>query len=256
MTKLLFHQYSYGSDNYGVLIHDPNSKKTACVDVGDSAKAIRALEDKNWSLTEIWITHHHPDHTDGLLELKTKTGAFVYGPKLVSHHIEGLDLELTQDDKFIFADQSVEIIHTPGHTIDMINFYLPSHNTLFSGDTLFALGCGRLFEGTPYMMWESLQKLMKLPEQTTIYCSHEYTLANARFSLSIDPSNELLKDRVKAIEALRKANISTIPTNLKIELDTNPFLRVSDTIIRENLNMKNKSNAEVFEEIRKLKDNF
>jgi hydroxyacylglutathione hydrolase len=105
-------------------------------------------------------------------------------------------------------------------------------------------------------MWESLQKLMKLPEQTTIYCSHEYTLANARFSLSIDPSNELLKDRVKAIEALRKANISTIPTNLKIELDTNPFLRVSDTIIRENLNMKNKSNAEVFEEIRRLKDNF
>ena len=256
MTKFLFHQYPYGSDNYGVLIHDPSSKKTACVDVGDVSKAVKALEEKNWSLTEIWITHHHSDHTDGLQELKTKTGAFVYGPKLVSQHIEGLDFELTQDDKFIFADQSVEIIHTPGHTIDMINFYLPSHNTLFSGDTLFALGCGRLFEGTPYMMWESLQKLMKLPEKTTIYCSHEYTLGNAHFSLSIDPSNILLQNRVKTIEALRKANIPTIPTNLKVELDTNPFLRASDPIIKKNLNMKDKSNAEVFEKIRKLKDNF
>jgi hydroxyacylglutathione hydrolase len=256
MTKLLFHQYPYGSDNYGVLVHDPQSKATACVDVGDASKAIKALEEKNWSLTEIWITHHHPDHTDGLQELKMKTGAFVYGPKLVSQHIEGLDLELTQDDQFIFADQTVKIIHTPGHTTDMINFYLPSHTTLFSGDTLFALGCGRLFEGTPYMMWKSLQKLMELPEQTTIYCSHEYTLANAHFSLSIDPSNSLLKDRVKSIESLRKANIPTIPTKLKVELDTNPFLRASDRIIRENLNMKNSSDAEVFEKIRTLKDTF
>ena len=256
MKKLLFHQYEYGSDNYGVLIHDPESKATACVDVGDAPKAIGALEEKKWSLTDIWITHHHPDHTDGLKELKMKTGAFVYGPKIVSQHIEGLDIQLTQDDQFVFAKQIVKIIHTPGHTTDMINFYLPSQNILFSGDTLFALGCGRLFEGTPFMMWESLQKLMRLPEKTIVYCSHEYTLANAYFSLSIDPSNELLKDRVKSIESLRKANIPTIPTELKVELDTNPFLRAANAQIRKNLNMQNNSDAEVFEKIRTLKDNF
>ena len=138
----------------------------------------------------------------------------------------------------------------------MINFYLPNQNTLFSGDTLFALGCGRIFEGNPPMMWESLQKLMALPEETIIYCSHEYTLANAYFSISVDPTNQELKDRIKIIEGLRNKGLPTIPTKLGLELKTNPFLRVSNLEIRKNLNMIKETDSEVFEKIRLLKDNF
>ena len=138
----------------------------------------------------------------------------------------------------------------------MINFYLPNQNTLFSGDTLFALGCGRIFEGNPLMMWESLQKLMALPEETIIYCSHEYTLANAYFSISVDPTNQELKDRIKIIEGLRNKGLPTIPTKLGLELKTNPFLRVSNLEIRKNLNMIKETDSEVFEKIRLLKDNF
>ena len=138
----------------------------------------------------------------------------------------------------------------------MINFYLPNQNTLFSGDTLFALGCGRIFEGNPLMMWESLQKLMALPEETIIYCSHEYTLSNAYFSISVDPTNQELKDRIKIIEGLRNKGLPTIPTKLGLELKTNPFLRVSNLEIRKNLNMIKETDSEVFEKIRLLKDNF
>ena len=256
MSNFLFYQYSYGSDNYGVLVHDPLSSKTACIDVGDANKALNELKNQNLKLDEIWITHHHGDHTEGLLELKQETGAFVYGPKQISQSINGLDKELTQGDEFTFSDQKVKVIHTPGHTTDMINFYLPNQNTLFSGDTLFALGCGRIFEGNPPMMWESLQKLMALPEETIIYCSHEYTLANAYFSISVDPTNQELKDRVKIIEGLRNKGLPTIPTKLGLELKTNPFLRVSNLEIRKNLNMIKETDSEVFEKIRLLKDNF
>ena len=256
MSNFLFYQYSYGSDNYGVLVHDPLSSKTACIDVGDANKALNELKNQNLKLDEIWITHHHGDHTAGLLKLKQETGAFVYGPKQISQSINGLDKELTQGDEFTFSDQKVKVIHTPGHTTDMINFYLPNQNTLFSGDTLFALGCGRIFEGNPLMMWESLQKLMALPEETTIYCSHEYTLANAYFSISVDPTNQALKDRVKIIEDLRNKGLPTIPTKLGLELKTNPFLRASNLEIRKNLNMIKETDSEVFEKIRLMKDNF
>ena len=256
MSNFLFYQYSYGSDNYGVLVHDPLSSKTACIDVGDANKALNELKNQNLKLDEIWITHHHGDHTEGLLKLKQETGAFVYGPKQISQSINGLDKELTQGDEFTFSDQKVKVIHTPGHTTDMINFYLPNQNTLFSGDTLFALGCGRIFEGNPPMMWESLQKLMALPEETIIYCSHEYTLANAYFSISVDPTNQELKDRVKIIEGLRNKGLPTIPTKLGLELKTIPFLRVSNLEIRKNLNMIKERDSEVFEKFRLLKDNF
>ncbi len=256
MTAFLYHQYNYGFDNYGVLIHDPKSLKTACVDVGDSEKALSELKNKNWTLDEIWITHHHGDHTDGLLDLKQKTGAFVYGPRQKSQIIRGLDKELSDGDEFIFSNQTVRVIHTPGHTIDMVNFYLPDQNTLFSGDTLFALGCGRIFEGNAAMMWESLKKLIILPEETIIYCSHEYTLANAEFSISIDPKNKALQERVKAIKDLRNMDLPTIPTNMGLELKTNPFLRASDPKIRQQLDMVKEPDTKVFEKVRLLKDNF
>ncbi|MFY0691487.1 MAG: hydroxyacylglutathione hydrolase [Paracoccaceae bacterium] len=247
-----YFQFPYGSDNYAVLVHDPASGATACVDAGDASAVLSALESTGWTLSELWITHHHGDHTAGLAEVKAATGAKVLGPE----GIAGVDQVLKGGDSFTFAGQSVELLHTPGHTLDMLNFHIPSQAVVFTGDTLFVMGCGRVFEGTPDMMWESLQKLMALPPETTIYCSHEYTAANAKFALSIDGSNAALQARAAEITALRAKGEPTVPTRLSTELETNPFLRPMDPTIRQTLNMTAASDAEVFAEIRHRKDVF
>ncbi len=249
---LQFHQFAYNSDNYGVLIHEPESGETACIDAGDSAEYQAALNRTGWSLSEIWVTHHHWDHVDGLKKLKASTRASVRGPE----GVDGVDDVLKDGDKFMFAGHVVEVLHTPGHTLDMINFHIPSQHTVFTGDTLFSLGCGRVFEGNPKMMWKSLQKLMVLPKDTLVYSSHEYTLSNAQFALSVDPDNADLKSRAADIEAKRKANAPTVPSMLGDELATNPFLRAADPAIRAHLGMAEATDAEVFAEIRQRKDNF
>lgn len=249
---LQFHQFAYNSDNYGVLVHEPDSGETACVDAGDSAEYQAALNRTGWSLTEIWLTHHHWDHTDGLKKLKAATGASVKGPE----GIAGVDETLADGDKFTFAGHVVEVIHTPGHTLDMINFHIPSQRTVFTGDTLFSLGCGRIFEGDAEMMWNSLQKLSALPGDTVIYSAHEYTLSNAQFALSVDPDNDALKTRAADVETKRKANAPTVPSLLADEWATNPFLRATDPAIRVHLGLTEASDEEVFAEIRRLKDNF
>lgn len=249
---LKFHQFAYNSDNYGVLIHDPATAQTACVDAGDAGAVFDALRDTGCSLSELWITHHHWDHTDGLAELKTQTGCRVIGPE----GIKGVDQVVRGGDSFAFAGHTVELIHTPGHTLDMLNFYIPEVRAVFTGDTLFVMGCGRLFEGGGPMMWASLQKLMALPPDTVVYCAHEYTLASAAFALSIDPDNAALQAQVARVKALRDKDAPTVPTDMATELATNPFLRPSDKSIRENLGLQNATDAEVFTEIRARKDSF
>ena len=256
MAAFQFYQFSYNTDNYGVLIHDPATGQTACVDAGDAAAYETALAAKGWSLTQIWITHHHADHTAGLMKLKETTGAKVFGPAPTHSPISGLDENLKEGDRFVFGGTEVQVLETPGHTLDMLNFYVAEQGVVFTGDTLFALGCGRLFEGSPAQMWGSLDKLMALPDETVVYCSHEYTKANADFALSIDPGNAALVERAGEIAKLRAANKPTVPTTIGLERATNPFVRPQDTAIRSLLDLESASNEDVFAEIRRRKDNF
>ncbi|MAR20293.1 MAG: hydroxyacylglutathione hydrolase, partial [Rhodobacteraceae bacterium] len=216
--KFQYHQFKYGSDNYGVLVHDTKTKETVAVDAGNSTGYLNALKEMGWSLTQIWITHHHGDHTDGLSDLKKQTGAKVFGPK----SIEYVDVGLSEGDQFEFSGEHVRVLETPGHTLDMLNFYLKSEETIFTGDTLFVMGCGRLFEGSAEQMYNSISKLLELPRETIVYCSHEYTLANAEFALSVDPENIELINRYKSVEVTLKNGLPTVPTTIKRELQTNP----------------------------------
>ena len=250
------HQFPYGDDNYGVLLHCHNSGETAMVDAGDADAGEQALARTGWSLSQIWITHHHGDHTAGLAALKAAHNAQVIGPATGGKPVAGVDQQVDDGGHFTFASREVRVLTTPGHTLDMTNFYLPSEKLVFTGDTLFAMGCGRLFEGDAPMMWASLNKLMALPDDTTIYCSHEYTVANAAFALSLNPKNKILQQRKIEVEALAKSKIPTVPTNLSLEKMTNPFLRANDSDIREELNMLHATSEAVFSEIRKRKDNF
>lgn len=240
--SLEFHQFCYRSDNYGVLIHDPASGETACVDVGSEGATaeLAALAQTGWKLTQIWITHHHGDHTAGLEALKAATGAQVYGPD--NAKITGIDTTLGDGDNFSFAGQQVQVIHTPGHTLDMLNYHLPQAKVVFTGDTLFALGCGRVFEGDIAMMHNSLEKLKGLPDETVVYCSHEYTQANAKFCLSFVSDNEALANRAELIDQLRAAGEATVPTTIGLERATNPFF-YADSV-------------EAFTEVRSAKDKF
>jgi len=249
--RLAIHQFGYNDDNYGVLLHDSERGETAIVDAGDATAAKAALVESGWSLTQIWITHHHGDHTAGLAELAVD-GVEVFGPC----GVDNVDTILADGDSFAFAGRAVEVIATPGHTLDMLNFYLPFEKLAFTGDTLFAMGCGRLFEGNAPMMWKSLEKLMALPDDTVVYCAHEYTAANAQFALSVDPGNEALQRRAAAVDDLRAAGQPTVPTMIALEKATNPFLRVGDPAIRAHLGMEAASDAAVFGEIRARKDSF
>ncbi|MGI9350094.1 MAG: hydroxyacylglutathione hydrolase, partial [Rhizobiaceae bacterium] len=227
----------------------------ASIDAPDADAVRTALSEKSWHLTHILVTHHHWDHTQGIADLKSETGCNVIGPKSEASKISTLDEMVSDGDSFEFGGDSVNVISTPGHTLGMVNFHFTGNGVVFTGDTLFALGCGRIFEGDSQMMWDSLTKLMKLPPETTVYCGHEYTQANADFSLTIDPNNQKLVDRAGEIAKLRATGKPTLPTTIGMELETNPFLRASDAGIRKNLCMENASDADVFTEIRHRKDN-
>ena len=256
MSDLEIHQFPCLSDNYGVLIHDPLSGQTAAIDAGDADALLAQLALKGWTLSDLWITHHHWDHTQGLADVKKQTGCTVTGPRDQSTPIADLDNLVGDGDVFEFAGHAVNVFQTPGHTTDMINFHLPSQKVILTGDTLFALGCGRIFEGTAPMMWDSLSKFFELPGDTQIYCGHEYTEANARFALSVDPENEALISRAKHISALRAQGNPTVPSLLSEEFETNPFLRAGDPAIRRHLGLEGAPDVDVFTEIRRRKDNF
>jgi hydroxyacylglutathione hydrolase len=249
-------QFPCLSDNFGVLIHDAASRKTASIDAPEAAPVIKVLEEKGWTLSDIFTTHWHADHVDGNLALKAKYNCKITGPKAEATKIPGIDVTVAEGDTFDFAGRKVDIIDCPGHTLGHISYSITSEKLLFAADTLFALGCGRLLEGTPAQMWSSLSKLMALPDDTIVYCGHEYTLSNAKFSVTIDPENAELAARFEDIKAKRERGEATLPTNIGLEKRTNPFLRSHDPKIRKLLAMENATDMEVFAEIRQRKNNF
>lgn len=254
MAKLDIHQFPCLSDNYGVLIRDAAAGVTASIDAPETAAVRKALAATGWKLTHILTTHHHADHTDGNLPLKTETGCRIVGPRAEAAKIPGIDEKVGDGDTFRFGSFEVRVLDTPGHTAGHISYYFPAAKVAFVGDTIFALGCGRLFEGDARMMWTSLKKLMALPGDTTLYCGHEYTQSNAKFALTIEPGNAALKKRAQEIDGLRAAGKPTLPTRLDLELETNPFLRPHVPAVRKQLGMEKAEDWQVFGEIRERKN--
>ena len=250
------HMFPCLSDNYGFLVHDPQSQQTATFDTPESTTIEEALTTKGWELTHIFNTHHHYDHAGGNLELKEKTNCLILGSSLDQKRIPGIDVTLEDQQIFHFGSHKIHCHHTPGHTTGHMVYHFAEQSLAFVGDTLFAMGCGRVFEGTPEQMWSSLETLMAWPDETVLYCAHEYTQSNAQFAISIEPDNPALQERKHQVDAMRANNENTVPTNLGLEKLTNPFLRPDSEEIRTNLNMANASMVEVFTEIRKRKDNF
>lgn len=249
-------QFTCLDDNFGVLLHDTASGTTIAFDVPSAAPYEQVLEETGWKLTHILITHHHWDHVQGLGELKQKTGATVIGPERSRQKITEFDSTVEDGDDVLCGPYEIKAISTPGHTLDQISWYIPSVRMAHTGDTLFSLGCGRVFEGDKEMMWSSLAKLIhQLPDETTIYCGHEYTEANARFALTIEPENPDLKARAKQVRELRAKGEPTLPTTMGREKATNPFLRAGEASVAAALGMDGKSPAEIFAEIRTRKDN-
>ena len=251
---MLVHQFPARSDNYGVLVHDEASGATASIDAPETDAVLAALDETGWSLTHILTTHHHMDHVAGNEDLKARFGCEIVGPAAEAARIPGIDREVRGGDAFDWAGTRVEVIDTPGHTSGHVVYHLPEHHLLFAGDTLFAMGCGRLFEGTADEMWGSLARLMALPEETVVHAGHEYTLANARFAVTVDPDNRALGERLAEVERLRAENRPTLPTTIAEELATNPFLRAGDRGIRSGLGMMDATDAEIFAELRRRKD--
>jgi hydroxyacylglutathione hydrolase len=256
MAALDIELFPCRSDNFGVLIHDPDTGKTASIDAPEEAPILAALERRGWGLTDIFTTHHHGDHVEANLALRERFGAEITGPKGEASKIPGIGFVFEDGGQFTWSGRPVQVIETPGHTAGHVCYYLPEDKLLFSADTLFALGCGRLFEKPAKDMWASLSKLKRLPDDTIVYFGHEYTLANARFAVTIDPFNGALKNRAAEIEAQRAEGIFTCPTTIGLERATNPFLRPDDIDIRKGLSMPDAEDWEVFAEIRARKDKF
>lgn len=245
------------TDNYVYLIREEQSGKVAVVDPASADLVIEFLGASGWPLHFIFNTHHHHDHVGGNLKLKKVFPELqVIGPKADQHRIPGIDVALCQGDVFNFGKSKAVFIDTPGHTLGHGVFYFEEEKLLFCGDTLFSLGCGRLFEGTAQMMWESLKKLRALPSDTRVCCAHEYTEANARFAVSIDPDNKALAQYCQKVKELRNKGQSTIPSLLGDEKKCNPFLRADDLDLQKSLAILSTEAEEVFAEIRSRKDNF
>lgn len=244
------------SDNYAFLLHEETTGKTALVDAPEAAPIREALEARGWDLDEIWITHHHHDHVGGVEALRDHYGAAVTGNAEDDHRLPGLNRSVRDGDSFDFAGSAVDVLDVSGHTVGHIAFHVPDAGVVFTGDSLMALGCGRVFEGTPEQMWTSLSRLADLPPDTQVCSGHEYTAANARFALSVEPDNRDLAARAEATFAAAEAGTPTVPSELALERATNPFLRAGLPSMKAGLGMQNASDAEVFAEIRRRKDVF
>jgi hydroxyacylglutathione hydrolase len=244
------------NDNYAYLVHEPKAGVTAVVDPPVVAPVLERLKARGWKLDWILSTHHHSDHTAGNLELKEATGCRVAGARADEARIPGIDLKLAEGDRFKLGEADAQVLETPGHTSGHISLWFRDSRALFCADTLFSLGCGRVIEGSHAQMWNSLSKLAALPDDTLAYCGHEYTQANARFALSVDPDNKALQARAAEVDRQRAAGEPTVPTTIAAERAANPFLRAGDKAIRKKLGMESASDAEVFAEIRRRKDRF
>jgi len=249
---LTVHQFPCLSDNYGFLIRDEASGRTACIDTPDTAAILRELETLGWGLDMILNTHWHPDHAGGNADIQAKTGCTIVGPAEVTR-IAPLDREVRHGDVVELGETSFQVIDSGGHTLGHIAYFDAADRIAFVGDTLFALGCGRLFEGTAEQMWDSLQRLAALPDDTTVYCAHEYTASNARFALSVDDS-PALKTRAQQIFAARERDEWTVPTTIGLEKATNPFLRAP--LLAARVGAAGQPDATAFGAVRAAKDSF
>ena len=251
-----FHTFLCRTDNIGVLIHDEATGSTASVDVPEAEAVERALRDKNWRLTHIIVTHRHLDHIEGIPALKAKTGARVIAPKKSAAQVPQADELVGDGDKVKVGELTASVLDTPGHCADHISYWFAKENALFAGDTIFTLGCGRVSEATPSVLWSSLQRISALPDNTRIWSGHEYTLSNAKFALSVDGNNETLKNRCAKFEKQRAANELTVPTTLAEEKATNPFLRAGDPKVQKAVGMAGADASAVFAELRERKNRF
>lgn len=242
------------SDNYAFLLH--RDGKTALIDAPEAGPIARELAARGWGLDEIWITHHHGDHVGGVDELRGATGARVRGAAADAHRLPPLDETHADGDSFRFAGAEVRVLDVSGHTVGHIAYHVPEAGAVFTGDSLMALGCGRVFEGTPEQMWNSLSRLAALPPDTLVCSGHEYTAANARFAATIEPDNPDLARRTREIGQARSRGEPTVPSSLALELATNPFLRAGLPSVKAALDMVGQSDAAVFAEIRMRKDSF
>jgi len=243
-------------DNYGYLLHDRSTGATAVVDPSEARPVLAVARAKGYRLTHILNTHHHWDHTGGNLELKQATGAAIVGPLYDAGRIPGLDGGVQEGERFTLGTAVADILFIPGHTSGHIAFWFAESAAVFCGDTLFALGCGRLFEGTPQQMWASLDKLRRLPPTTRVYCGHEYTQANARFALTVEPDNPALAMRSRRVDEARAAGRATVPSTMGEERATNPFLRADEPSVAAAVGLAGADPVSVFAETRRRKDNF
>lgn len=249
-------QFICRADNFGVLVHDEASGRTLLIDAPEEAPIQEAIARTGWKPDLLLITHHHADHVEANLSLKQKLNLTIVGPKKEAAKIPGIDRTVVDGDTVPFGSETIQVLETPGHTAGHVSYYFPESGVVFAADTLFALGCGRLLECKPPVMFESLKRLAALPSETKVYCGHEYTQSNARFALTVDPTNSALKERAVEVDRLRTEGKATLPTTIGLELSTNPFLRWHDPVIRRNLGMESAADVDVFAEIRKRKDVF
>ena len=255
MTQPLVHIFPCLSDNYGLLLHDPATGETATIDTPEAGRILAEAEAKGWKITQIWNTHWHQDHAGGNAEIVAATGAKVLGPQEVDRIATVPDRVLKEGDEVKLGNVTARIIETPGHTLGHIVYHIPDAKIAFVGDTLFALGCGRLFEGTPGQMWASLSKLRAMPDDTVVYCAHEYTASNAAFALSVDAENSALAAYADDVKAKRAKGIATVPTTMGKEKASNPFLRADDPKLQAFVGHAGDAVA-TFAEVRERKNKF
>lgn len=244
------------TDNYIYLLHDETSGETAAVDPAVAEPVLAVLKQKGWQLTYILNTHHHSDHVGGNLELKKQTGCQIIASAFDKHRIPAIDRSVQDGDTISLGKHTAQVIATAGHTNGHIVYYFADSNALFCGDTLFVIGCGRLFEGSAADLWQSLQKLKALPSNTRVYCAHEYSENNARFALTVEPDNIALQEKMAKIKKLRANGLATVPSTIEEELATNPFLREDSTALRATIDCTTNTPVEVFAKLRQLKDSF
>jgi hydroxyacylglutathione hydrolase len=256
MSTLEIHQIPTRRDNYVWLLRESSSGKAGVVDPSDAEPVLEALDRLGWELTHIFATHHHNDHVGGVPELVEKTGCTVIGPRADRDRIPNIAVEVGDGDTYTFYEAEAKVYDTPGHTRGHIAYWFSESNALFCGDTLFALGCGRLFEGTAEQMWTSLSKFKPLPDDTRVFCAHEYTQSNAAFALSVDPGNAALQAYSKEVDRKRAADQSTVPSLLGDERAANPFLRADKPDLAQAIGFDGRGPVEVFAEVRIRKDNF
>ena len=250
------HLFPCLSDNFGVLVRDEATGATASIDAPETSAVEAALAETGWRLSDILVTHHHHDHTGGIAALKARYGCRVVAPRQEASRIPGVDETVGEGDMAKVGALAASVLDTPGHTLGHISYWFGPEKLAFVGDTLFSIGCGRVIEGTPEMMWQSLLKLRGLPDDTQIYCGHEYTAANVKFALTIEPDNAALKARAGEVAALRAQGKPTIPTTIGAEKAANPFLHGDDAKVAASLGLAGKPAAQVFAVIRGRKDKF